>query len=112
MVKTIQQLIDEANDPAAMKAFVDVALGTATKKKVKKFVTGKDPKTGRKTRTQIEEVVTEQEGKPDKQTLWKLMELTGDLQNVDTMLKSKKLDSFERDEEEEEELYNEAEGLL
>lgn len=112
MVKTIEEIIETANDSKAMKAFVDLALGTPLKKKVKKFVTTIDPETGRKKRTQTEEIVTEQENKQDKQALFKLLEMTGDIANIDTELKSKKLEALEFENSEEEELYNEAEELL
>lgn len=112
MVKTIDEIIKEANDPKAMAAFVNLALGTPLKKKVKKFVTTIDPETGRKRRTQTEEVVTEQEGKQDKQALFKLLEMTGDIANIDVELKAKKLNALELEENEEQELYDEAEDLL
>lgn len=110
MVKTIKEIVEEANDPVAMQAFVDLALGTPLKKKVKKFVTTIDPETKRKKRVQTEEVVTEQAGRQDKTSLYKLLEMTGDLQNIDFELKSRKLETMEK--EDDDELYEEVEDLI
>lgn len=111
MVKTIKEIVEESHDPVAMQAFVDLALGTPVKKKVKKFVTTIDPDTGRKKRTQVDEVVTEQGGRPDKQTLYMLLEMTGDLTNVDNELKNQKLETVKKATDEDEELFEELEGL-
>ena len=70
-----------------------------------------NPETGRKKRTASEVVVTETENRPDKTSLYKVLELTEDIENIDVELKKAKKQSFEAENEDEQELYDEAERL-
>lgn len=106
----INEVISTSKSPEAMAAFVDLALGKPTKKTVTKYMVTRNKNTGRKQREAIEEVVTEQTVKADRWCLEKLLELTGDLKSVDTQIKEQKLNKAAK--EDDDELYEETEGLL
>lgn len=111
MGKTTDEIIKNANDPEAMKALVNLAFGRPSKKTVTKYVVTVNPDTGRKKRTASEVVVTETENRPDKTSLYKVLELTEDIENIDVELKKAKKQSFEAENDDEQELYDEAERL-
>lgn len=105
----LQQLIDNAVSPDAMAAFIELALGTPAKKTVTNYVVDKNPDTGRPRKTKSAVVVTEQKQKPDRACLVKVLQMVGELPDLDSELKEQKIKKTANDDAAA--LYEEAEEL-